>query len=173
MERQHTLKDLRLLTQYPDDQLTPKQREAVKLYREDQKALRARRAAPRKAKASSTSKPSKVEAPAMSLPTGAPDDYYSQVEFVNEVPRDAMVNVKPYIPPKYLWTAMRLREKPNQWARINSISPRKRRLAVSAATNIHNGRYKAFTPAGAFEAKAITTPSGEHHVYARYVGEST
>jgi hypothetical protein len=64
--------------------------------------------------------------------------------------------------------ANQLRKAPGQWAHIDT------RPSGSAAAcmghQIRTAYYKAYAPKGTFEAVGRTV-NGEHHVYARYIGE--
>ena len=61
-----------------------------------------------------------------------------------------------------------LRRRPNIWALMGQHGSAG--AARQAAYSIRRGRYaRAFQPAGAFEADAVTV-MGEHRIYARYTG---
>ncbi|WP_411129732.1 hypothetical protein [Streptomyces sp. x-19] len=63
-------------------------------------------------------------------------------------------------------TAEALRDRPGQWARIETLGNPNR--AANLAYRIRTGRHTAFQPAGAFEATARSSDDGTASVYARY-----
>ncbi|WP_406260180.1 hypothetical protein OIA45_19195 [Streptomyces chartreusis] len=65
-------------------------------------------------------------------------------------------------------TAQALRERPGQWAHIDSHPNLNR--ATNQGHRIRTGKIAAFRPAGAFEAQPRSTGDGTADVYARYVG---
>lgn len=66
--------------------------------------------------------------------------------------------------------AATLREHPGEWAHIDTKGTRG--SAISTAYAIRNGRLRAYTPTGHYEATARTI-NGEFRVYARYTGGDT
>lgn len=70
-------------------------------------------------------------------------------------------------PSRHLQIAALLRDRPQEWARIQ-VS-RSRSGADSVAHQIRNGLIPAYLPAKQYEAKARTVGT-EFRVYARYVG---
>lgn len=62
--------------------------------------------------------------------------------------------------------AEQLRQHPNQWALIGRDVPKNR------ANSIRQGLYKAFRPAGAFQARStnINPSKSRADIYARYIG---
>ncbi|MGW1998390.1 hypothetical protein [Embleya sp. NPDC001921] len=65
--------------------------------------------------------------------------------------------------------AAALKARPNEWAIVHVAAASA--LANNKATQIRAGRARAFTPAGAFEAKTRVV-DGEYRVYARFVGSA-
>ncbi|MGG2460630.1 hypothetical protein ACO0M4_12565 [Streptomyces sp. RGM 3693] len=63
-------------------------------------------------------------------------------------------------------TAEALRDRPGEWARIETLGNLNR--AHNLAYRIRAGRHGAFQPAGAFEATARRSDDGTASVYARY-----
>ncbi|MFE6362909.1 response regulator transcription factor [Streptomyces sp. NPDC057806] len=64
-----------------------------------------------------------------------------------------------------------LRETPGEWGTVATYSGGP--AARQSAYRLRTGAFKAFRPAGLWEAEAFTTSDGEHGVRARYVGAST
>lgn len=62
--------------------------------------------------------------------------------------------------------AAQLRDRRGQWAAVADNA------AAYAATAIRQGVYKAFVPAGSFEAKAVRVDN-VLTIYARYIGEES
>lgn len=65
-------------------------------------------------------------------------------------------------------TAQALRERPEQWAHIETLGNLNR--ATNLAYRIRTGRHGAFRPAGTFDATARLGDDGTASVYACYVG---
>lgn len=65
----------------------------------------------------------------------------------------------------YTDIAKNLKEHPNRWALIIEGTN------ASVTTHINKGRYKDFTPAGAYEATSRRDDNGDVKIWARYVGE--
>ncbi|MEU5002103.1 hypothetical protein [Streptomyces sp. NPDC021622] len=65
-------------------------------------------------------------------------------------------------------TAKVLRERPNEWAHIETLGNLNR--ATNLAYRIRTGRHGAFRPAGAFDATARLADDGTASVYACYMG---
>jgi hypothetical protein len=64
-------------------------------------------------------------------------------------------------------TAKALRERPDEWAHIETLGNLNR--ATNLAYRIRTGRHSAFRPAGAFDATARLAGDGTASVYACYV----
>jgi hypothetical protein len=65
-------------------------------------------------------------------------------------------------------TAQALRERPGEWAHIDSHPNLNR--ATNQGHRIRTGKIAAFRPAGTFEAQPRSTGDGTADVYARYIG---
>ncbi|MEV0370529.1 hypothetical protein AB0I10_11965 [Streptomyces sp. NPDC050636] len=65
-------------------------------------------------------------------------------------------------------TADALRARRGDWAHIDTHDNINR--ASNQSHRIRRGKLAAFRPAGAFEAKAISTKDGTAEVWARYIG---
>jgi hypothetical protein len=68
------------------------------------------------------------------------------------------------------WAAIAtaLRSRPGQWAKVKTGT------SSQVAAAIKSGQYRAFQPAGSFEArtsKTATGTDGQSDIYARFVGE--
>ena len=67
-------------------------------------------------------------------------------------------------------TATMLRSHPGLWHTVGGAKPTSKH-AHDLASNIRNGRIRAYRPAGSYQAKAVTT-GGIHVVVASYTGET-
>ena len=68
-------------------------------------------------------------------------------------------------------TATMLRSHPGLWHTVGGAKPTSKR-AHDLASDIRNGRIRAYRPAGSYQAKAVTT-GGIHVVVASYTGEES
>lgn len=85
--------------------------------------------------------------------------------FVDRLPPD----MAPRRRTKYEDIAAQLRKNPRRWALIRDDCE-VRKTAQETGYHIQNGKTLAFRPAGAFEARAVTSEAGVHQVWARYIG---
>ena len=87
------------------------------------------------------------------------DDPLGLIAFVDELPADELRHDNLWDP-----VVRALRSHPGRWALVHTYATRKQSKSKESAINI--GRFRAFRPAGAFQAKAVTT-HGEHRLYVR------
>jgi hypothetical protein len=88
----------------------------------------------------------------------------SDIQWVQDLPPDAVISGSGQAPGRYAPLARALRDKPQAWAKLPA-EPKTEGSAKNLASNIRRGEMKGFAPRGAYE-----TAVAGLEVYVRYVG---